>query len=108
MTKQEMLQKYNVPPDLFDKYEAAHKCTGFTDKDVENMSLILTLYDAGFDDAEVRDYIGFYRSGGDTAEKRTEMLLKKRKKALEELHAKQEQLDRIDYLRYKIKKENKG
>ena len=32
----------------------------------------------------------------------------KRKKALEELHAKQEQLDRIDYLRYKIKKENKG
>ena len=80
MTKQEMLQKYNVPPDLFDKYEAAHKCTGFTDKDVENMSLILTLYDAGFDDAEVRDYIGFYRSGGDTAEKRTEMLLKKRKK----------------------------
>ena len=93
MTKQEMLQKYNVPPDLLDKYEAAHKCTGFTDKDVENMSLILTLYDAGFDDAEVRDYIGFYRSGGDTAEKRTEM---------------QEQLDRIDYLRYKIKKENKG
>lgn len=108
MTKQKMLQKYNVPPDLLDKYEAAHKCTGFTDKDVENMSLILTLYDAGFDDAEVRDYIGFYRSGGDTADKRTEMLLKKRKKALEELHAKQEQLDRIDYLRYKIKKENKG
>ena len=107
MTKQEVLIKYNVPPDLLDKYEALQKCTSYNDKDVENISMIMTLYDAGFDDTEVKKYFDLCLSGEDTAEKRTAMLTKKRKHTLDEIHSKQKQLDGIDYLRYKVAKENK-
>ena len=107
MTKQEVLQKYNVPPDLLDKYETIKKCKSYSDKDIENISMIMTLYDAGFDDAEVKQYIDFYLSDENTADKRAEMLTKKRKHTLDEIHSKQKQLDGIDYLRYKVSKECK-
>lgn len=106
MTKQEVLQKYNVPSDLLDKYEEIKKCTSYSDKDIENISMIMTLYDAGFDDTEVKKYIGFVLSDEDTSAKRTAMLTKKRKCTLDEIHSKQKQLDGIDYLRYKVAKEN--
>lgn len=102
-----MLQKYNVLPELLDKYEKIKKCTDYSDKDIENISMIMTLYDAGFDDAEVKKYINFYLLDEDTAEKRSAMLTKKRKNKLDEIHLNQKQLDSIDYLRYKILQENK-
>ncbi len=107
MTKQEVLQLYNVPPDLLDKYTAIKKCTSYSDKDIENISMIMTLYDAGFDDTEVKKYIGFRLSEEDTSEKQAEMLTKKRKDTLDEIHSKQKQLDGIDYLRYKVGKEKR-
>ena len=36
------------------------------------------------------------------------MLDKKRKGTLDEIHFKEKQLDRLDYLRFEIKKENKN
>lgn len=107
MTRQEVLQKYNVPPELLDKYEAIQKCTSYSDKDIESISMLMTLYDAGFDDTEVKKYIDFCLSDEDTSAKRAAMLTKKRKHTLDEIHSKQKQLDGIDYLRYKIAKENK-
>lgn len=107
MTKQEVLQKYGVPPDLLDKYAAMQKCSSYSDKDIENISMIMTLYDVGFDDSEVKRYINFCLSGEDTAAKRTEMLAKKRKHTLDEIHSKQKQLDGIDFLRYKVANESK-
>lgn len=107
MTKQEVLTKYNVPPDLLDKYTAIKKCTRYSDKDIENISLIMTLYEAGFDDTEAEKYFEYWLSDEDTADKCTEMLTKKRKHTLDEIHSKQKQLDGIDYLRYKVAKENK-
>ena len=100
MTKQEMLKKYNVPAELLDKYEKIKKCTSYTDKDIENISMIMTLYDAGFDNDEVKNYICLCNE--DTAVRRTEMLAKKRKSTLDDIHLKQKQLDGIDYLSYKI------
>ncbi len=107
MTKQEVLIKYSVPPDLLEKYGVIKKCTSYRDKDIENISMIMTLYDAGFDDAEVKKYIELCLSDEDTADKRAAMLTKKREHTLDEIHSKQKQLDGIDYLRYKVAKENK-
>lgn len=108
MTKREVLIKYSVPADLLDKYAAMKKCTSYSDRDIENISMIMTLYDAGFDDAEVKKYIEFCLSDEDTADKRAAMLAKKRKHTLDEIHSKQKQLEGIEYLRYKVAKENKG
>ena len=107
MTKQEVLQKYKVPASLLDKYEKIKKCTSYTGKDIENISMIMKIYDVGFDDTDAKKYIDLFLSDEDTSEKRTAMLAKKRKCTLDEIHAKQKQLDGIDYLRYKIAKENK-
>ena len=67
MTKQEMLKKYNVPAELLDKYEKIKKCTSYTDKDIKNISMIMTLYDAGFDNDEVKNYISLCLCNNDTA-----------------------------------------
>ena len=45
--------------------------------------------------------------GDSTEEERLDMLNKKRGVTLDELHFKQKQLDRVDYLRYKIQKTHK-
>lgn len=85
MTKQEMLKKYNVPAELLDKYEKIKKCTSYTDKDIENISMIMTLYDAGFDNDEVKNYICLCLCNEDTAVRRTEMPAKKRKSTLDDI-----------------------
>ena len=107
MTKEDVIKNYNIPADLLNKYEAIQKCKSYSDKDIENISMIMTLYDAGFDDTEVKKYISFSLSDEDTTDKRTAILTKKRKHTLDEIHLKQKQLDDIDYLRYKVAKENK-
>lgn len=83
------------------------KCSEYDDKDIENISMIMTLYDAGFDDTEVKKYIQPCLLDENTAEKRTAMLTEKRKHTLDEIHSKQKQLDGIDYLRYKILQEKR-
>ena len=108
MTRKEVLQKYSVPSDLLDKYEKARKCTSYSEDDIENISMIMTLYDAGFDDTEVKKYTDLCLSEENTAEKRRAMLAKKRKRTLDEIHLKQKQLDGIDYLRYKVLQEGQN
>ena len=106
MTEQELLKKYNIPATLMEKYRKFRKCSAFCDEDAENMSMIMTLYDIGFDDNEAEKYIRLYFSDGDTARERLAMLTKKRNKVLSDIHSRQKQLDLIDYIRYKISKEN--
>ena len=106
MTEQELLKKYNIPTELMEKYRNFRKCGTFNDADTENMSMIMTLCDIGFDDNEAEKYIRLYFSDGDTAKERLAMLTKKRKSALSDIHSRQKQLDLIDYIRYKISKEN--
>ena len=106
MTKQDLLKKYNIPDELIEKYRKFCKCSSFSDDDADNMSMIMTLYDIGFDDDEAKKYINLYLLDSDTSKQRLAMLTKKRKKALSDIHLRQKQLDLIDYLRYKISKEN--
>lgn len=106
MTKQELIEKFNIPAELIDKYEKFRKCTCYNDNDLELISMIMTLYDAGFDDTETEKYIRLCLCGGDTSAKRAEMLAAKRKATLSDIHSKQKHLDSIDYLRYQITKKS--
>ena len=66
----------------------------------------MTLHDVGFTNEEVEQYMRLALSGGDTSEERMEMLRRKRNGTLDEIHFKQEQLDRLDYLRFEISRRN--
>lgn len=73
---------------------------------IERLSLIMTLHDVDFTGAEAERYMRLALSDKDTSKERTEMLRKKRNGTLDEIHTKQEQLDRLDFLRFEITKSN--
>ena len=102
MTKQEASKRYSIPIELLEKYERYFHSVSYGDEDLERLSMIMTLYDAGFDDSETERYIRLHIYGKDTEKERIEMLTKKRNDTLDDIHLKQKRLDSLDYLRYKI------
>lgn len=78
----------------------------YDDRDLEHLSLIMTLHDIGFNAEEVETYMRLLLEGTSTDSQRLRMLEKKRRSTLDEIHFKERQMDRLDYLRYKIKQKN--
>ena len=76
----------------------------YDDTDLERLSTILTLHDLGFTTAEVETYMRLLLEQPHTEEQRLRMLEEKRTAALDEIHFKERQLDRLDYLRYETQK----
>lgn len=111
MTIDEASTRYNIPLKVLKEYERWGLCSEvkkvmgawqYDQTDIERLSLILTLHDVGFTNEEVEQYMRLELSGEDTAQARMAMLQKKRSGTLDEIHFKQKQLDRLDYLRYEI------
>ena len=75
----------------------------YTDEDLERLSLIMTLHDIGFKPAEVEHYMNLVLEGKQKDAERLKMLDKIREKALDEIHFREKQLSRLDYLRYEIR-----
>lgn len=80
----------------------------YDDGDLERLSTIMTLHDIGFTVEEVEAYMRLLLEGDHTAVQRLSMLEKKRSAALEEIHFKERQLQRLDYLRHEIRKTQGG
>ena len=76
----------------------------YDDADLERLSTIMTLHDIGFSVEKVEAYMRLLLEGEYTAAQRLSMLEKKRSAALEEIHFKERQLQRLDYLRHEIRK----
>ena len=76
----------------------------YDDEDIKRLSMIMTLHDVGFSNEETESYMRLLLEGSDTEEERLEMLRRHRDSTLDEIHFKQKQLDRLDYLRYQIRK----
>lgn len=113
MTINEASERYNIPIEVLKEYESWGLCDEvrrvmgvwqYDDRDIQRLSMIMTLHDIGFDNNEVEAYMRLLLEGDSTEEERLDMLNKKRGVTLDELHFKQKQLDRVDYLRYKIQK----
>lgn len=113
MTIQEASERYHIPMHILLEYEswglcgAVKKVMGdwrYDDADLERLSTIMTLHDIGFSVEEVEAYMRLLLEGEHTAAQRLSMLEKKRSAALEEIHFKERQLQRLDYLRHEIRK----
>ena len=113
MTKEEASRAYNIPIEILDEYESWGLCGTvkevmgvwqYDDRDLERLSMIMTLHDIGFSNDEVECYMRLLLKGELTEDERMLMLNQKRKSALDEIHFKERQIERLDYLRYKIRK----
>ncbi len=111
MTINEASERYNIPMKILKEYESWGLCGEvkkvmgswhYDQTDIERLSLIMTLHDVGFTNEEVERYMRLALSENETSEERMSMLRKKRNGTLDEIHFKQKQLDRLDYLRYEI------
>lgn len=113
MTIQEASEHYHIPIHILREYEswglcgAVKKVMGtwqYDDTDLERLSTILTLHDIGFTTEEVETYMRLLLEGECSCAQRLRMLEEKRSAALDEIHFRERQLQRLDYLRHEIRK----
>lgn len=113
MTIYEASERYNIPMNILREYEswglcgAVKKVMGdwqYDDTDLERLSLIMTLHDIGFESSEVETYMKLLEEK-DTEAQRLRLLNKKRADTLDEIHFREKQLERLDYLRYHIRRQ---
>ncbi|OUP53117.1 MerR family transcriptional regulator [Butyricicoccus pullicaecorum] len=113
MTIQEASDRYQIPMNILKEYESWGLCRAvkkvmgawqYDDEDLERLSLIMTLHDIGFTTEEVETYmrLTLEQKGGERECLR--MLNRKREFTLDELHFRERQLQRLDYLRHEIQK----
>ena len=112
MTKEEASKRYQIPMKILDAYESSGLCGTvkrgmgawqYDDQDLERLSSIMALHDMGFTADEVESYMRLLLSDPDTARERMRMLEKRRDQALDEIHLKEKQLQRLDYLRHQMR-----
>lgn len=113
MTINEASERYNIPIKVLEEYAnwglcgEVKKIMGswqYDDSDIERLSTIMTLHDIGFTNAEVEKYMRLLVAGESTQAERMQMLDSKRTGTLDEIHFKERQLDRLDYLRFEMKR----
>ena len=117
MTIWEASERYQIPMHILREYEswglcgAVKKVMGawqYDDTDLERLSLIMTLHDIGFTREEVEVYMRLLLEQTRTEEQRLRMLEAKRAAALDEIHFRERQLQRLDYLRHEIRSAQGG
>lgn len=113
MTILEASERYQIPMNILQEYESWGLCGAvkqvmgawqYDDTDLERLSIIMTLHDIGFTTEEVKTYMRLLLECEDSCLQRLEMLEQKRRAALDEIHFKEHQLQRLDYLRHEIQK----
>lgn len=116
MTKEEIQKCCMISDHILNEYEeiirqvaeeAGESAESPKGYNVGMLSLMITLHDAGFSEKETREYMKRALQREDKTEELLEMLDEKRRHILEMIHIKEEQLDKLDYLRFQIKKKNK-
>lgn len=117
MTIHKASEKYNIPIKILREYESWGLCGEvkkvmgswrYDDSDIERLSMIMTLHDVGFTNDEVEEYMKLLLQGKSTEKERLKMLNDKRYGTLDEIHFKEKQLDRLDYLRFEIQREDQS
>lgn len=116
MTIDEASEQYKIPIKILQEYESWGLCGEvkkvmgswhYDESDIERLSTIMTLHDIGFNNDEIEKYMRLLLDGKSTEKERMKMLNDKRNGTLDEIHFKEKQIDRLDYLRFEIQKGNK-
>lgn len=111
MTIDEASKRYNIPLEVLHEYEQWGLCNAikkvmgswqYDDSDLENLSLIMTLHDIGFNSNEIETYMRLLSDNNNNLQLYS--LNKKRSELLDEIHFREKQLARLDYLRLSINK----
>ena len=117
MTIHEASERYNIPLEILREYESWGLCGTvkevmgawqYDDTDLERLSMIMTLHDVGFENAEIETYMKLLLEQEGTEVQRLRMLDQKRGRTLDEIHVRERQLERLDYLRYHIRKQQEA
>ena len=113
MTMDEASRQYCIPIRILREYEGWGLCGvvkkvmgawQYDDTDVERLSTIMTLHDIGFTSQEVETYMRLLLEQEGTDRARLRMLDEKRRAALDDIHFREKQLERLDYLRHELRK----
>lgn len=109
MTIEEVSERYRIPLDILKEYESWGLCDTkvmgdwvYDDQDIEWLDMIMTLHDIGFQKDEAEEYMHLLLKGEKTEKQRLSILNQKRKEALDEVHFREAQISRLDYLRHEI------
>lgn len=112
MTREEASRRYQIPMEILEEYEGWGLCGAvrqamdawqYGDQDLERLSTIMALHDMGFTAQETERYMRLALSQADTRAERLRMLERRRSAALDEIHLRERQLQRLDYLRHKMR-----
>ncbi len=113
MTGQEASERYNIPLSVLREYESwdfirtGREESGsgqYDDTDLKYLSLLMTLHDIGFKKPETEAYMKLLLLGrADETNQRLTMLEQRRQELLKEIHFREHQLARLDYLRYSVR-----
>ncbi|MHC1681492.1 MAG: MerR family transcriptional regulator [Clostridiaceae bacterium] len=97
--------RYYEKAGLFDDVKRVNGIREYEDKDIERLSMIITLKNVGFNIDSVLKYIELSKQGDISAKERAYMLKQHRCKLLDIIHDYQKNLDCLDFLIYKLIKE---
>ena len=111
MTINEASERYHIPIELLHEYErwglcgAVKKVMGawqYDDTDLERLGMIMTLHDIGFEISEIETYMKLLLEQKDSSDRRLKILEEKRRNLLDDVHFREKQISKLDYLRYQI------
>lgn len=113
MTIQEASGRYQIPLQVLREYEnwglrgateGAGESRQYDDADLGLLSVVMTLREIGFSPRETEAYLRLLLEGERSGPRRLHMLEEKRCAVLEEIHGKERQLQKLDYLRHELRK----
>ena len=116
MTRQEASERYHIPVSILREYEGWGLCGvvkkvmgawQYDDEDLERLSTMMTLHDIGFTAGEVETYMRLLLEQPGSGGQRLRMVEEKRNETLDEIHFRERQISRLDYLRREIRKDSK-
>lgn len=110
MTREEACARHEIPMEAMEAYERwglSGSDRQYAQEDLEHVSMIAALYDMGFETGEVERYMRLLLSDADTSRERMKMLELRRAATLSEIHLRERQLERQDYLRHQLRNEER-
>ena len=87
---------------LFDNVQRVNHIREYNEEDVQRLSLILSLKEAGLHMASILKYIELFKQSG-TFNERISILKKQRNETLDTIHHHQKSLDSLDNMIYQLK-----
>lgn len=111
MKIREVSQKYNVSETtlryyekvgLFDEVKRVNKVRDYGEKDIERLSLIMSLKKVGLHIEAILQYLYLTKDGEQTVNQRLCILSKQRQELMDQIHKYQKNLDCLDFLTYEL------